>query len=204
MSGEPYPGLLPDEANDRNLAPVQALHKVWDGSQGGSRNWQPVFLYREAVSGDFAARVHDTDLQAGVADLQAALVAGTGTKDLLVDGEAVGAIALPAGVQTNLCAWTDVTRYLFLGFFFYDVGGNPITAEVVMWAANPDGTGAQEAAGSSTVIVVGGSAYCQSGPVALGQWAPTYTCQAVFRGFRVAATSAAGGTCRFSLLGWRW
>lgn len=119
MSGEPYPGLNPDDANDRNLAPVQALLKVWDGAQGGGRNWQPVYLYREAITGNFAARVHDTDLEA-------ALLAGMGPAEVEFDG---GSVACPAAASTvvfNVGAPAhDFSPYRFLVCRVENEGANP-------------------------------------------------------------------------------
>jgi len=131
MSGEAYPGLLPDQANDRNLAPVQALHKVWDGAQGGGRNWQPVYLYREAGTGNFAARVHDTDLQAALVDLQAALAAGSLVARSVVTGVNT---AVLAGVSTFLTDWIDVSAWRSAWVWILNTGANATASTQVYYA----------------------------------------------------------------------
>jgi len=161
---------------------------------GSDGYYWPASGYNETL-GHVAARVHDTDLQA-------ALTAGVGTKDLLINGETVGAIALPAGVSTVLCAWVNLSRYLYVSYFLYAILGNPVTQFVARVSPTVGGV-PQPGAVSAGPFNVGSESMSEYQTLAVGPvWNNTFSV-AAFGGLRFEATSAIGGSVRFSVVGYR-
>lgn len=183
-------GVWNDEHQGRSVAAIAVSDIADDDTH------EIVDRYAETTTGYCAARVHDTDLQA-------AMVYGTGTKDLLFDGETVGNIVLPAGVRTVCIPWTDVTRYLYLSWHVYSVGGNPVTEQWPFFAPYANGTGGAWLSNAVAVAVAGATISQDQVGNTGGGWVYSRSTHATFRGFRLDLVSNLGGTARCALCGWR-